>query len=273
MASPSLLDSLSLERAPVGKAIVKRANEGMRAHRHLWKLLGLTKDEREKTLLSLTDKSEEGQRFNEKIQRAVEATDAEVQSIGIQMNQFYNNVGSRACLDDDDLIDGGVPQVVSTTNGLIDLPSREERKCFASEKVPENPNLLKHVVISTAPGFHLPHVWLSKGNLCHRVSTLDLCGKGKFTLLVGSQAAKWKEAVRSVSQRKLAHIRVFSIGSFDEDYQDVYFDWRRICQIKTTGAILVRPDHFVAWRRAQVDVECQESHLQLLVSALEHILG
>lgn len=42
VARPALLETLTIERKPVGDAIVRRANTGMEAHRSLWSIIGLT---------------------------------------------------------------------------------------------------------------------------------------------------------------------------------------------------------------------------------------
>ena len=45
-ASPSILDSLTAERKPVGDYVVRRANKFLRTHGRIWELLGVTIESR-----------------------------------------------------------------------------------------------------------------------------------------------------------------------------------------------------------------------------------
>jgi len=70
------------------------------------------------------------------------------------------------------------------------------------------------------------------------ISTLDLFG-GNFTLLSGSDGDAWSEAAREAAPVVGVDVDVHSIGepAFPEAYG-----------ITPTGAVLIRPDGFVAWR-------------------------
>jgi 2-polyprenyl-6-methoxyphenol hydroxylase-like FAD-dependent oxidoreductase len=83
------------------------------------------------------------------------------------------------------------------------------------------------------PGFRAPHLWLQPD-----VSTLDLFG-GDFSLLTGREGRSWVLAAEFASQRLGVRLRAHQIGhtSFCDRYG-----------ISGTGAVLVRPDGFVAWR-------------------------
>ncbi|KAB2099192.1 2,4-dichlorophenol 6-monooxygenase [Alternaria gaisen] len=216
-ASPSLLDTLTSERKPVGDAIVRRANDGMEAHRRLWKIIGLDPATRETFLELMKADSKEGAEFRNNYREALEATEDEVQALGIQMNQTYSN----------------------STAVVVE----------ADDEAPDFANLLplRDVKLSTYPGYHLPHVWLVANGQSPRISTLDLCGQGQFTLLTGIGGDAWKSAVDSVSRSLGFPIRAYKIGH-GCDYIDCYREWCRVRGIGENGAILVRPDHFVAWR-------------------------
>lgn len=84
-AAPSLLETLTIERKPVGDAIVRRANTGMEAHRALWNILGLTQETREQAVSILKSATGEGASLRERLRTALEATDDEVQALGIQV--------------------------------------------------------------------------------------------------------------------------------------------------------------------------------------------
>jgi putative polyketide hydroxylase len=79
------------------------------------------------------------------------------------------------------------------------------------------------------PGTRAPHVWIE--GLAHRSSTLDLLGRG-FVLLAGPDAGTWCEA----AARLPVPVRCERITE------------HAALGIRRDGALLVRPDGFVAWR-------------------------
>ena len=238
-AGSDLLDTLTIERKPVGDAVVRRANNGMEAHRSIWSILGVTPESRKEALLSLASTTSEGRQAREHFQDALEATDTEFQALGIQMNQIYVNSPATFAEPDDN------------------PPDTKEI------------DLLKELVVSTYPGYHLPHVWLAASGQSPRTSSLDLCGKGRFTLLTGIGGECWRDAARQMpTSGTTVLIDTFSIG-FRCDYLDIYGDWRRARGVEEDGAVLVRPDHFVAWRYPTH----HETAAALLRSALASILA
>jgi 2-polyprenyl-6-methoxyphenol hydroxylase-like FAD-dependent oxidoreductase len=227
LASPALLDTITSERKPVGDAIVKRANAGMEAHRRLWDLMGLTPPAREQVVQKLASATSEGAEVRDRLRDALEATDDEVQALGIQMNQVY--VGSPAT-------------VVETGDKAPDFSTL---------------NFIKDIMITTFPGYHLPHVWLAANGQTERLSSLDLAGKGRFTLLTGIGGGSWLEAADQISKQGGVQVKGYSIG-FRCDYMDCYREWVRVRGVGETGVVLVRPDHFVAWRCQSVADNCYE---------------
>jgi 2,4-dichlorophenol 6-monooxygenase len=108
------------------------------------------------------------------------------------------------------------------------------------------PSLMGDVYTPVArPGHRLPHVWLTQGG--KRLSTLDLVGRGRFTLLVGPRDASWREAAAAAASASNVVIDVVAIGD-GADYRDPSGDWARLCGTDEQGAILVRPDGHVGWR-------------------------
>jgi len=83
------------------------------------------------------------------------------------------------------------------------------------------------------PGTRAPHVWLEQGG--KQISTLDLFG-GNFVVLAGTEGRLWTEAAQAVS-RQLA----VPIDAYQFELGDAY-------GFTSQGAVLVRPDGFVAWR-------------------------
>jgi 2-polyprenyl-6-methoxyphenol hydroxylase-like FAD-dependent oxidoreductase len=88
------------------------------------------------------------------------------------------------------------------------------------------------------PGSRLPHAWVERDG--QRVSTIDLAGSA-FAVFTGSSGAAWTEATAAVAADHpglpiAAHV-------IDDEVAAA-------CGITESGAVLVRPDGFVAWRSA-----------------------
>ena len=239
LASPAILDSLTLERKPVGDGIVRRANEGMEAHRTLWSVIGLSQTEREASTALMSQATSEGAAKRKQFREALEATDDELQALGIQMNQVYT---------------GSPLTVIEPEDSPPDF---------------RHLNAIKDLMVTTYPGYHLPHVWLARDGQSHRISTLDLSGRGAFTLFTGLGGEGWKQAAQDITAGDTGlQVRGHSIG-FRQDFMDLYRDWIKVRGVEEDGVVLVRPDHFIAWRcRSMVaDPRCR------LETVLSRILG
>ena len=92
------------------------------------------------------------------------------------------------------------------------------------------------------PGTRLAHVPLLRDG--HPVSTLDLIGRD-FMLLVGQEASGWVQPARAAAARYDIPLTIYQFGI------DV-FDRESMLPPRTglgpAGALLVRPDGFIAWR-------------------------
>lgn len=94
----------------------------------------------------------------------------------------------------------------------------------------ENP--MRDYVQSARPGARAPHLWLGDGR-----STLDLFGAG-MVLITGSASDGWERALRDCADGvPLTALALQAGGRGQELYG-----------IDPGGAVLVRPDGFVAWR-------------------------
>lgn len=83
------------------------------------------------------------------------------------------------------------------------------------------------------PGTRAPHFWLEKNG--KKISTLDLFGRN-FVLLAGPAGAGWAQYAATPSGTNL-DFHCIETDGFTEAYG-----------ISPEGAVLVRPDGFVAWR-------------------------
>ena len=87
------------------------------------------------------------------------------------------------------------------------------------------------------PGSRAPHLWIERNG--QRISTLDLFGQG-FVLLTSAGGSNWVNASREAAGQ---------IKGLDFDAHVITSDkFASAYGIGDNGAVLVRPDGFVAWR-------------------------
>jgi hypothetical protein len=97
---------------------------------------------------------------------------------------------------------------------------------------------------SGRPGSRAPHVWLMRGG--ERISTLDLFGRS-FVLLANSQGSRWCAAARAAAGRfQDAEMDAHHVGT--ALLRDAEARFSQAYGLSPSGATLVRPDGFVAWR-------------------------
>ncbi|MEV7061198.1 FAD-dependent monooxygenase [Streptomyces collinus] len=243
-AHPKLLDSYTAERAPVGRQIVTRANRSIRETAPVFEALdGLSPQTPEQLWANIAarkDATEAAEKQRAKLREAIAYKVYEFNAHGVDLNQRYPADGSAAIVPD------GTPD-----------PG------FARD--PE----LYHQP-SSRPGARLPHAWITSGT--RTLSTLDTIGRGRFTLLTGIGGEAWVRA----AEGQEVEITAVVIGP-GQQYEDPYGDWARLREIPDAGALLVRPDGFVAFRHAGAGPEAgkllAEDAGKLLADALRRILG
>jgi len=104
--------------------------------------------------------------------------------------------------------------------------------------------LLEPLILSGLPGSRVPHLWFEHQG--RRISTLDLLD-GRFVLLTGADGSAWSEASEAVTAQLGIALSVYSIGP-GADLRDLENGWPERMGVSSEGAVLVRPDGFVAWR-------------------------
>jgi putative polyketide hydroxylase len=115
------------------------------------------------------------------------------------------------------------------------------------------------------PGTRAPHIWLARDG--QQLSTIDLYGRG-YVLLTGSEGAAWVDAVRSLNHTR---VEAYRIGG-DGDFAEAEGRWAEAYGVTDSGAVLVRPDGFVAWQSAGVAGD-PERELSAALSALLAVGG
>jgi 2,4-dichlorophenol 6-monooxygenase len=235
-ADPSLLDSYSLERVPVGEQVVARANQSRIDYGPLNECFRTTgeADPVAAGLAKLRDPGPQGVAVREALREALELKNYEFNAHGVELNQRYE---SGAVVPDP----AAGPEVFARDRQL-------------------------YLQATTRPGAKLPHVWLVDERGA-RVSTLDVTGKGSFSLLTGLAGGAWVEAAQQLG---LPFLRTVVVG--EKGAEDPYADWARVREVHEAGAVLVRPDGYVAWRRCEAVWDATEACREL-EGVFEAILG
>ncbi|WP_328723163.1 FAD-dependent monooxygenase [Streptomyces sp. NBC_00247] len=133
---------------------------------------------------------------------------------------------------------------------------------------PELPVVPDGIGLTGEPGTRAPHMWLDRDG--ERISTLDLYEQA-FVLLCDANSSEWRGAAGQVAKRLAIRLDAFTVGSGpDADLRSVDgADWAAVHGTCAQGAVLVRPDGFVAWR-AQDAAPDPEAALHKAVTTLLH---
>lgn len=236
-AGPELLETYSVERAPVAERIVKRANRSSREFVDLFVALGVTEAETEEEMLAAIEERKlntpEGLAKREALVKAMELKHYEFNAHGVELGQFYE---SSAVVGD---------------GSARPEPTRD-------------PDL--YYEASTVPGSHLPHAWV--GDNVRKVAMMDLAPYHRFTVITGIAGEAWEDAARTVSEELGVPVEAVVIGP-GREVTDLYYDWSRRREVEESGALLVRPDKHVAWRSRTLP----QDPVAALRSALEAVLS
>lgn len=235
LADEHLLATYSDERVPVARQIVLRANQSRldyQAVRDTFDTSGEEgSDPAQNAAARLLEPTVEGAQRRARLSDALRLKDLEWNAEGVEKNIHY--------------VSGAV------------IPD-------GSALPPDADSELLHVP-TTRPGAKLPHVWLTD-ETGRRFSTLDVVGQGRFTVVTGLTGAAWSEAVRNL-KKDWVEVAVFG----ETGLHDPYFTWHRLREIDEAGALLVRPDGYIAWRHAAAVRSVSEAE-KLLQIALDSIL-
>lgn len=214
-AGPGLLETYTAERAPVGKQIVKRANQSRLDYAPIKAVFRVEGADNpvEAGIARFKDPGPEGIQARQAAQAALELKNREFNAQGVEMNQRYVSAAV-------------VPDAA------------------AGEEVWKRDAEL-YLQPTTRPGAKIPHAWLidRRGR---KVSTLDVTGKGKFSLVTGLAGQAWVKAAQALDLPYLRTVVTGSAGALD-----AYCTWQRMREIHEAGALLVRPDGFIAWRQSE----------------------
>jgi 2,4-dichlorophenol 6-monooxygenase len=215
-AGPELLETYSVERAPIAKQIVTRANKSSREFVALFDALGITTAKSEAEMIERIEERKAntpaGRAKRDAMLAAMELKNYEFNAHGVELGQFYQSSAV--------------------------IPDGSERA-----EPTRDPEL--YYQASTVPGSPLPHVWV--GDSFRKYSTLDLAPSTQFTIFTGIAGQKWADAAPTVAADLGIDLRSVVIGP-GQAITDLYFDWARAREVDEDGMVLVRPDKIIGWR-------------------------
>jgi 2,4-dichlorophenol 6-monooxygenase len=99
---------------------------------------------------------------------------------------------------------------------------------------------------STSPGHPLPHAFVERAG--RRTSTAQLVDGGRFLLIAGEDGQAWCDAAAKLAEDHRIPLDATRIGVLNGDYIDIRCAWLKQREISAQGAVLVRPDRYIAWR-------------------------
>ncbi|MDK1492571.1 FAD-dependent monooxygenase [Sinorhizobium sp. 7-81] len=216
-AGSKLLDSYGTERAPIAKQIVTRANKSIEEFGPIFKALGLLDSidpvKMQENMDARCNNTPSAEEQRAAIRKSIADKVYEFDAHGVEMNQRYRS--------------GAI-----VTDGQAEPAFTKDAEL--------------HFQPTTWPGARLPHAWVFSGDGT-KVSTLDLTGHGKFTVLTGIGGEGWVEAAHAVGSELGIEIAAHVIGP-RQHWQDFTGDWANAREVRDSGIVMVRPDHHVCWR-------------------------
>jgi 2,4-dichlorophenol 6-monooxygenase len=232
-AGRPLLESYELERRPVDQANIDNALANAMNHFAIDRALNLsaenTPEQNWAELRPLWEESPQSVAKRHALNEAVVSQTIEFRHHNVEFGYVYR---SEAIVDD------GSPELTSADSIRLYRPS-------------------------TAPGHPLPHAFVEReGN---RTSLCELVHGGHFVLIAGEDGQSWVDAAEKIAADNSLKLIATRVGLRGCDYVDVRAAWLKQREISSTGAILVRPDRYIAFR-AESAVPFPRAALQSVLS-------
>lgn len=157
-----------------------------------------------------------------------------------------------------------VEEVGATQRWADDLAA-EYRSALLSAEQPLDPDGEPTLAaLDGRPGSRAPHVWVQRQG--RRLSTLDLF-EGRLTVLAGPEA-EWARAGAGHLRADLLPVRTVTVG---RDVRDPSRELLDRYGLQATGAAVIRPDGYVAWRSRAGTVGARDELLEATRRSIGHI--
>ena len=236
-AGAELLDTYSIERSPIAKQIVTRANQSIAEFGPIFEALGLTDTQdpvkMKKNMDERKQNSPKAEKQRQALREAIAFKKYEFDAHGVEMNHRYK---SNSVL----------------TGGDKEPEFKKDKELFYQP--------------TTYPGARIPHAWVyDKTGVKH--SILDLCGKGNFSIITGIGGEEWLKAAKNIETQLGIKIQCNIIGP-DQDFEDHAGEWSSIREISDSGLILVRPDQHICWRSKDMISNSSEKLMDVMKKIL-----
>ena len=236
-AGAELLETYSIERSPIAKQIVTRANQSIAEFGPIFEALGLTDTQdpvkMKKNMDERKQNSPKAEKQRQALREAIAFKKYEFDAHGVEMNHRYK---SNSVL----------------TGGDKEPEFKKDKELFYQP--------------TTYPGARIPHAWVyDKAGIKH--SLLDLCGKGNFSIFTGIGGEEWLKAAKNIETQLGIKIQCNIIGP-DQDFEDHAGEWSSIREISDSGLILVRPDQHICWRSKDMISNSSEKLMDVMKKIL-----
>src|SRR5579884_3430910 len=134
------------------------------------------------------------------------------------------------------------PETITVNPLMVNMGYRYAEGALLPEHEEAQPQIQDPLQWKGEPGTRAPHIVLGRAG--EQISTLDLLGR-EWVLLTGTDGQRWKEAAAGAAKQLNIPLNIYQIG---DELVDTSDSFGHAYGISSTGAVLVRPDGFVAWR-------------------------
>jgi 2,4-dichlorophenol 6-monooxygenase len=237
-ASPELLDTYEPERRSADERNAQRALENAVNHLGIGDAIGVSHEQTEEenwaSLRRLWSDLDEDAKQRSAVLRMMRTQSMEFNELNVEFGYAYE---SAAVVPD-------------------------------GSEAPEPLDAVRLYEPSTRPGSPLPHAWIDDES-GRRRPIKDLVRPGRFLLIAGEDGAAWCDAADELADRANVPLDAVRIGHVDGDLYDPRCMWLSNRGVEPGGAVLVRPDRFVAWRSPRASEQPAED----LAAALTQVLA